>query len=103
MIRVTVSYPAGAQASFDHDYYRDKHRALLLDRLAAHGLASVEIDRCLADGAGKPPPVVAAAHLMFESLDGFQAGMAAHGQEIMADVARYTDITPNVVISEVVS
>ncbi|MGC2781059.1 MAG: EthD family reductase [Bradyrhizobium sp.] len=102
MIRVTVSYPAKANVRFDHDYYHDTHRALLRERLTAHGLAYVEIDRCLSDGAGNPPPVVAVAHMVFASLDGFQAGMAAHGKEIMADVARYTDITPNVLISEVV-
>ncbi|GLH77121.1 hypothetical protein SSBR45G_20290 [Bradyrhizobium sp. SSBR45G] len=102
MIRVTVTYPAKANARFDHGYYQDTHRALLRERLKAHGLAYVEIDRCLSDGAGGSPPVVAAAHMVFDSLESFQAGMAVHGKDIMADVARYTDITPVVLISEVV-
>jgi uncharacterized protein (TIGR02118 family) len=59
------------------------------------------MDRCLADGAGGPPSIVAAAHLMFESLEEFKSGMATHGRDIMADVARYTAIRPNIVISEV--
>jgi uncharacterized protein (TIGR02118 family) len=102
MIRVTVSYPRKDDARFDHDYYRTSHRQLLLDRLASFGLERVEIDRCLSGGAGEPPPVVAAAHMIFQGLEGFQKGMAQHGKEIMTDVARYTDIRPSVVISEVV-
>jgi len=100
MIRITVSYPRTEGAAFDHAYYHAQHRQLLLDRLAAHGLRAVEMDRCLADGAGGPPPIVAAAHLMFDSLEGFQAGMAAHGREIMADVGRYTALRPDIVVSE---
>ena len=101
MIRVTVSYPAGEGAAFDHTYYHAQHRALLMERLASFGLQRVEMDRCLADGAGGPPPIVAAAHLVFTSLEGFQSGMAAHGRDIMADVARYTALRPDIVISEV--
>jgi len=102
MIRVTVSYPAAEGAAFDHSYYQSQHRKLLLERLASFGLKAVEIDRCIADGAGGPAPIVAAAHLMFDNLEGFKSGMAAHGKEIMADVARYTAIRPGIVISEVV-
>lgn len=100
MIRVTVSYPTTEGARFDHDYYRVKHRQLLLDKLGHHGLQSVDIDRCIADGAGKAPPIVAAAHMVFGRIEDFQKGMAAHGKEIMTDVGNYTDIRPNVVISE---
>lgn len=100
MIRVTVSYPQTDGARFDHDYYRSKHRQLLLDRLSQYGLKSVDIDRCIADGAGKPPATIAAAHMVFETIEGFQKGMGAHGKEIMTDVANYTDIRPAVLISE---
>jgi len=100
LIRITVSYPGAEDQRFDHAYYQTQHRQLLLDRLAAHGLQRVEIDKALADGAGGKPPVVAAAHLIFNDLAGFQQGMAAHGREITGDVAHYTDIVPTVLISE---
>lgn len=101
MIRITVSYPRSEGAAFDHAYYHDQHRALLIERLTPHGLRGVQMDRCLSDGAGGPPPIVAAAHMMFDALDGFKAGMAAHGRDIMDDVAQYTAIRPLVLISEV--
>ncbi len=100
MIRITVSYPNAEGKRFDHAYYQAKHRQLLMDRLAAHGLQRVEMDKALADGAGGTPAVVACAHMIFSDLAGFKAGMAAHGREIMGDVAQYTDITPGVLISE---
>lgn len=100
MIRITVSYPSAEGKRFDHAYDQDRHRQLLIDRLTSHGLQRVEMDKAIADGAGGQPPVVACAHMVFTDLSGFQAGMAAHGREIMGDVGHYTDITPAVLISE---
>ena len=100
MIRVTVSYPSGADAQFDHAYYGKQHRELVEQKLSSFGLKAVEIDKGLADGAGGQPPHVAAAHLLFENLEGFQKGMAEHGGEISADLKNYTNIVPQVVISE---
>ncbi|WP_158290132.1 EthD family reductase [Ramlibacter sp. WS9] len=100
MIRITVSYPNAEGKRFDHAYYQAQHRQLLLDRLAEHGLQRVEMDKALADGAGGKPAVVAAAHLIFTDMAGFQNGMKAHGREIMGDLANYTDIAPAILISE---
>ena len=103
MIRITVSYPATPGTRFDHDYYRHQHRQLLLDRLGPLGLQRVEIDKCLADGAGGTPPVVAAAHMFFTGLPEFQSALAQHGAEIMGDIRNYTDIRPQILISAVVA
>ncbi len=100
MIRVTVSYPRKDGARFDHEYYRNNHKQLLIDRLSPFGLQRVEIDRCLSGGQGEPPAIVAAAHMIFDGIEGFQKGMGQHGKEIMTDVGKYTDIRPGVVISE---
>jgi uncharacterized protein (TIGR02118 family) len=100
VIRVSVSYPDVEGRRFDHAYYQAQHRRLLLDRLSAHGLQRVEMDRALADGNGGKPPVVAVAHLVFDDLAGFQAGMKAHGRDIMGDIANYTDLAPAILISE---
>lgn len=100
MIRVTVSYPAVEGQRFDHDYYHTKHSALIRELLEPLGLRRLEMDQCLADGAGKPPPTVAAAHMVFDDLAAFKAGMAVAGKALAADMKHYTDTVPTVVISE---
>jgi uncharacterized protein (TIGR02118 family) len=103
MIRVSVHYSGKAGARFDHDYYRDKHMKLVRERLGGLGLVRAEIDRGLAGGApGSAAPFACIGYLYFNSLDDFKKAMGAHGKEFMADVPNFTDITPEVQISEVV-
>ena len=102
MIRVTVSYPAQANARFDHSYYQQQHARLIHEQLDAHGLLKLEIDQCLADGAGKAPQTLAAAHLFFADLAQFQAAFAAGGKVLNEDMANYSDIVPTVTISQVI-
>jgi uncharacterized protein (TIGR02118 family) len=95
MIRVSVFYPDTEGASFDHDYYRDKHVPLCVRTWSP---LSAEIDKGI-DG-----PNVAAVHLTFDSLDALQQAMAAEGSaDILADVANYTTITPVLQTSEIVA
>ena len=100
MIRVTVSYPATAGATFDHAYYESRHRELVQSLMGPHGLVRVEMDRGLSDGSGKPAPVVAAAHLLFPDMESFQAAMGVAGKAVNADIRNYTNIVPSILISE---
>lgn len=100
MIRITVSYPATEGQRFDHSYYQNTHAALIRELLTPHGLQRVEIDQCVADGAGNAPPIVAAAHMVFSDLAAFKAGMAVAGKPLAVDMKNYTDTAPTVVISE---
>lgn len=94
MIRFSVLYPATEGATFDHEYYRDKHVPLAV---STWGLDGAEIDKGL-DG-----PYVAAVHFKFESPEALQTAMASDGTgAVLADVANYTTITPVVQTSEVV-
>jgi uncharacterized protein (TIGR02118 family) len=94
MIRLSVFYPKGDDATFDHDYYRDKHVPLAVKTWQPE---KAEIDR------GVDGPYVAAVHFLFQSQDAVNAAFAAPGTaEIMADVANYTNISPVLQTSEVV-
>jgi uncharacterized protein (TIGR02118 family) len=94
MIRLSVFYPKTEGATFDHDYYRDKHVPLACN---AWGV-DAEIDKGL-DG-----PYEAAVHFKFDSLDAIAAAMGNEGTgAVMADVANYTTITPAMQTSEIVS
>lgn len=103
MIRITVLYPNEAGKKFDLDYYVNRHMKLVRDRLQSFGLVRTEVDKGLGGGApGAPAPYVALGHVYVETLDGFQKGMSQHGKEIMADIANYTNIQPQIQISEIV-
>ena len=95
MIRLSVLYPSTDGATFDHDYYRDKHVPLAV---STWGLDGALIDKGI-DG-----PYVAAVHFTFESMEALGAAMGNEGTgAILADVANYTTITPVMQTSEVVS
>ena len=70
MIRLSVCYPTTEGATFDHDYYRDKHVPLVKK---TWGVERAEIDKGI-DG-----PYVAAVHLIFESMDAVGAAMGNPG------------------------
>lgn len=94
MIRVTVTYPVTEGAAFDHDYYRSTHVPLAAK---AWNPVRTEIDK------GVTGPNVAAVHMVFESMDAFQAALQSPGTaDVMADVANYTTIAPEMQISEIV-
>jgi len=96
MIKASVFYPNGDGTTFDHDYYKATHVPMCV---AAWSPIKAEIDKGI-DGQ----PNAAAVHLYFDSMETLGAAMGSPKTgEIMADVANYTNITPVMQISEVVS
>ena len=103
MIRVSVMYAGDEGKKFDHDYYVNKHMALVKQRIGGLGLRRLEVDKGVAGGApGAPAPFIAVGHLYFDSVDAFQAAMKPHGKELFADVPNFTNITPQVQIAEII-
>jgi uncharacterized protein (TIGR02118 family) len=95
MIKLTVTYPSGDGATFDHDYYASSHVPLCVRTFTP---TRTEIDKGI-DG-----PNVAGVHFYFESMEQLQSAMASPSTgDVMADVANYTNIAPVLQISEVVS
>jgi uncharacterized protein (TIGR02118 family) len=101
MILVTVMYPAGAQTSFDVDYYLQKHMPLVRERWTPHGLKSAQALRGLAKADGSPADYQVMALLTFGSLEDFRAAGKAHGAEIFADIPKFTNTQAVVQINEI--
>ncbi len=102
MIKVTVMYPNTPGARFDHEYYRDKHMPLLKSRMGEI-CKSYTVDKGLAGGApGAPAPYIGMCHIFCDSMEAFQTAFTPHAQEIMGDIANYTNLSPVIQISEVV-
>jgi uncharacterized protein (TIGR02118 family) len=101
MIKVSVLYPSGDDVTFDHQYYLDSHIPMVAD-LLGDKLKDVTVDRGLGGGApDAAPPYVAMAHLVFDSVEDFQAAMGPHSEKIGGDVPNYTNTTAVLQISEI--
>jgi uncharacterized protein (TIGR02118 family) len=93
-IRLSVFYPSTEGATFDHDYYRDKHVPLAVK---TWGVDGAEIDK------GINGPYVAAVHFRFDSPEALATALGSEGNgAVLADVANYTSIAPVIQTSEIV-
>jgi uncharacterized protein (TIGR02118 family) len=101
MIKVSVFYPYQGGCKFDMAYYLEKHLPMVKQKLGA-AVKAVAVEQGLSGGApGMPMTYVAMGHLLFDSVEGFQAAFMAHAPEILADLPNYTNVQPIVQISEV--
>jgi uncharacterized protein (TIGR02118 family) len=103
MHRLTVLYPSKDGEAFDYEYYFGKHHELLVSRFKPEGMVGCEFDKGVSDVAGDKPPYVAIAYLEFNSLDELQKALFKHGQEILADIPKYTKIQPIMQVNEVMA
>lgn len=102
MYRISFMYPNTPGGRFDHRYYAQTHMPLVERRFRSQGLLRWEVDRGVAGApSGSPAPFIAAAHLYYNSVAEFEAGMKAHGKELLGDVPNYTNLQPQVQISEI--
>ena len=101
MIIVTVMYPESEGATFDMDYYMNKHLRMVGEKWSSMGMKGTRVLRGVAGGE---PGSVAPYHVMvdvaFESLEAFHAAVGEHGEEIFGDIPNFTNITPVVQISD---
>src|SRR5262245_22047882 len=101
MIQVSVLYPYQEGATFDIDYYLNHHVPMVRDRLGA-ACKGAAVEQGIAGATPESSPTyIAMGHLLFGSMEVFQAAFAPHATEIMADIPNYTKIQPIIQISEV--
>jgi uncharacterized protein (TIGR02118 family) len=92
MIKVSVMYPNGEDATFDMEYYKTKHMEIV-DRTMKP--TRWDIDSRV-DG-----PYIAIGNLYFESMDAMQAGMGG-AAEALADIPNFTNTESAVQVSQIV-
>ena len=101
MIRVSVLYPYKDGAKFDHDYYANKHVPMVVGLLGSNHVEG-GIDKGLCTAVpGDPPPFVCIGWLTFNTMGDFGAAFGPNADAIMADIPNYTDIEPQIQISEI--
>lgn len=101
MIKVSVLYPHQEGSRFDMDYYCKSHVPMAQKKLGA-ACKGISVEQGLGGAApGTPPAFVAMGHLLFESVEAFQAAFGPQAAAIMGDIPNYTTIQPVIQISEV--
>jgi uncharacterized protein (TIGR02118 family) len=94
MFKLTVLYPKREDSTFDMDYYRDKHIALVNRVL---GPERVEIDRV------ESGPYMAVGHFYYPTQEALQTALGGPDVgEAMADVPNYTNVEAQIQISEII-
>ena len=102
MIRVSVLYPNNEGAKFDLDYYINNHIPMASEALKPYGLGSVEVDKGVsAPDPNAPPQYVVMAYLTFDTVENVHEGFKATGRQVMGDIPNFTDIKPEIQISEI--
>jgi len=95
VIRATVVYPRGDGKTFDADYWLNKHMPMLTKELP-------QLAKWEADIGGPDQPHHAIAFLLFDSAEDFGTAMTGPGApNVFADVANYTNIQPQMYVSEI--
>jgi uncharacterized protein (TIGR02118 family) len=103
MIRVTALYPKTATSRFDKDYYLNKHTPMVREKLTPTGLLRIYVDEGLGTlTPGEPPAFEMIGYLEFSTIEDLQKSLGAHGAEIVADIANYTDVQPIIQVNRVV-
>jgi uncharacterized protein (TIGR02118 family) len=100
MVTVSVLYPKHDGSRFDHDYYLKKHIPLVAARWGAMGLVKAELLKGSAALDGGGPGFELMAFLTFDSSEAMRAALAAHGDEIIADIVNFTNVQPVIQVNE---
>ena len=101
MFSATVLYPKTSDSHFDLDYYLNLHTPLVREVLKSAGLVGVDLRSGLAGAAPDTLPSYAMiCNLSFGTIEELQNALAEHGPELMGDIPNFTDVVPEIQISE---
>ena len=102
LVKVSVMYPFAEGKKFNMEYYETKHMPMVAGFLGSN-LVKYTIEKGIASGIpNQPLPYAAIGTFYVKSLDEYQAAIGPNRDAIRADFANYTDVTPVIMISEVV-
>ena len=101
LIKVSVMYPFAEGKTFNMEYYESKHMPMVAGLLGSN-LVKYTIEKGLASGIpNQTLPYVAVGTFYIKRLEDYQAAIGPKRDSIRADFANYTNITPIILVSEV--
>ena len=101
MIKVSILYPNEEGKKFDYNYWTTTHLALVQGLLGPKGLVNGEMEKGISGAdPNAPADFIAMGHLYFNTVEEVHAAFMEHAGAIMGDLSNYTDIKPQIQISE---
>ena len=95
MYILTVTYPKSPDATFDFDYFRDRHLPLVGQAFAPFGLGYASVLKGEQSVDGQEPAFFATTILSFASEKGARDAVSSAGAgALIADIANFTSVTP---------
>jgi uncharacterized protein (TIGR02118 family) len=102
LIKVSIMYPYAEGKTFNMEYYETKHMPMVAAFLGSN-LIKYTIEKGLASGIpNQPLPFIAVGIFYVKSLSDYQAAIGPNRDAIRADFSNYTNISPIILVSEVV-
>jgi uncharacterized protein (TIGR02118 family) len=102
LIKVSVMYPFSEGKTFDMEYYEATHMPMVA-KLLGSNLVKYTIEKGVASGIPNTPlPFMAIGTFYVKDLSAYQAAITPNRDAIRADFPNYTNITPMILVSEVV-
>lgn len=102
LIKVSIMYPFAEGKTFDMEYYETKHMPMVAGFLGSN-LVKYTIEKGVASGIPNTPlPFMAIGIFYIKSLSDYQAAIGPNRDAIRADIPKYTNITPVILVSEVI-
>lgn len=102
LIKISIMYPYAEGKAFDMDYYENRHMPFVAGFLGAN-LVKYTIEKGVASGLPNTPlPFMAIGTFYVKNLSQYQAAIAPNRDAIRADFPNYINISPVILVSEVV-
>lgn len=102
LIKVSIMYPFDEGKTFDMEYYETNHMPMVAGFLGSN-LVKYTIEKGLASGIPNTPlPYMAIGSFYVKDLAAYQAAIGPNRDAIRSDFPNYTDISPVILVSEIV-
>jgi uncharacterized protein (TIGR02118 family) len=101
LFKVSIMYPGGKDKTFDMDYYEKSHMPMMATLLGKN-LKFYEIDKGISGRTPKDePPFVAVGYFYCHDIAEYNQTISKNIDTILADIKKYTNIQPVILISEI--
>ena len=102
LVKISIMYPFAEGKTFNMEYYETVHMPMVAKFLGSN-LVKYTIEKGVASGIpNQPLPYMAIGTFYVKSIEEYQAAIGLNRDGIRADFVNYTNISPVILVSEVV-